>query len=907
MLAFGAAFCSGLYPSPGAPASAMPKEAQAYHRLAAVLARMDGMSPLEESTHLDELARTDPEIAQAARHVLSLRTEIEAGCPDPAPPSAEAIWIGDYRLGRLLGDGVAAAVYEAFPRRAPEHPVALKVLQPWEHTDQTRRAFDTEQRALRTLDDPCFVPALDSGTTPDGRLWFTMELVHGEHLDDFVARHRLAMDGFLGLAIELCRAMAIAHEHGVLHMDLKPSNVMVEPAGPGDGQLLRLRVLDFGLARMFEPTAATHYTRSLLAPAGTLAYMAPEQTVFQRRISVRTDVYGIGATLFAAITGSAPCGDDVLRSRSPEEVYRWLREQPRPSFRSLLRGRSIPWVQPSASAGRRAVDKLDQVIATCLEVDPQRRYFDATQIADELERIRTGRPLLRPRRTRLRSVQEFVRTNRLAVVVACIVAAALLLGTSVAAIAASQATRAKRVAERQYAAALSMARELAIPLDLMLVAAPGQLKARQDLLVGVVQALESLSTDNSDDPELRRLLASMLASAGATMADPTRPNMGRVEESIAALERADELMVGLLADEPDDVELLRLLANTRLSRARVDFGRGHDGAPEWFAKAKSTLARLLKLDPDKLLAERINLVYADRMRATIFAARRRVQLRFADAASSPADRERFLALAEDSARDAEASAEDALASLNSLPPWPANRAGQFGLANAVQTAAETFLFAEQPGRAYVLLMEAGDLAARLANEHPQNAHIRLLVGANLRYAADAAALDGRPGEACLLMAKAIAAFDVACELDPQIAGWKDAKVVPWRRLSALEELRGDLDAALAAGETSLLEARGNWSREADDYVGFAMLWDGLRLHTALIERVLEAMPCDEEHALQRMALALRALELVDEAIGLADLNHTAAPEYTEEQVALLQERRVRLIEWLTSAQTMGSK
>lgn len=259
--------------------------------------------------------------------------------------------IKTWTVERCLGQGASGTVYLA---RGPSgEPVALKVLEVLGRA--SRRRIDTELEVLSRLDHPLVVRLLERGELR-GRIYLVMEFIPGDPLDKLLERDgpmppRRAVE----LAEALARALAHCHRTGVLHRDLKPSNVVVDPTG-------QPRLVDFGLARDLD--AGSRVTREGQF-IGTPGFWSPEQARGQTdAIDVRTDVYGVGAVLYALLTGKPPIeGESLLELLERTE-------------------RLVP-VPPSAR--QPGIDPLlDQIVLRCLEKDPARRPPDADALAREL-------------------------------------------------------------------------------------------------------------------------------------------------------------------------------------------------------------------------------------------------------------------------------------------------------------------------------------------------------------------------------------------------------------------------------------------------------------------------------------------------------------------------------------------
>jgi formylglycine-generating enzyme required for sulfatase activity len=306
-----------------------------------------------------------------------------AGADADAPPKR----IGPYEVERELARGGMGAVYVARHVEL-DRRVALKLLLA-EAGDVAPERFAREARALAALRHPGIVTLHEAGEE-GGRRWMALELVAGGSLQD-----RLGRDGPLEprAAVELveqvARAIAAAHAAGLLHRDLKPANVLLDESG-------RPKVTDFGIARALG-AQSRELTRTG-AGVGTLGYAPPEQCGGEREVDATADVYGLGATLHALLTGRPPHEGAAVAELLAKVMF----EAPAPP--SALR----PGVPP----------ELDLVVLRCLEKAPADRYPTAEALADELGRWLRGEPLeVQPPTPALR-LRRFVRRRPVAAALA---------------------------------------------------------------------------------------------------------------------------------------------------------------------------------------------------------------------------------------------------------------------------------------------------------------------------------------------------------------------------------------------------------------------------------------------------------------------------------------------------------
>lgn len=286
--------------------------------------------------------------------------------------------IGPYTLLRVLGHGGMGVVYEA-EQASPKRRVALKILRGVGHVDRhVQRLFQRETLALARLNHTAIAAIYDAGHTEDGRHYFVMELIEGVPLTHFVGEHELPLDEKLALFVRVCDGIAYAHQRGVIHRDLKPSNIQVDLSGAP-------KILDFGLARI---TDADVSLTTLAVDAGkvqgTLAYMGPEQTYGKPDdIDLRSDIYSLGVVLYELLTGELPYN---VRSVPLPLAVRAIRDDPprRPSALSGL----------DAGLIRHIRGDLETILLKSLEKSPSQRYQSVPELADDIQRYRSGRPIL---------------------------------------------------------------------------------------------------------------------------------------------------------------------------------------------------------------------------------------------------------------------------------------------------------------------------------------------------------------------------------------------------------------------------------------------------------------------------------------------------------------------------------
>ncbi|MFF9179030.1 serine/threonine-protein kinase [Streptomyces sp. NPDC014793] len=233
--------------------------------------------------------------------------------PIPEPSQASRL-AGRYELGEHLGAGGAADVYRATDLRL-SRPVAVKVFRPGTSTGLKDR-FEDEALVLARLHHPGLVTVFDVGRH-DGQAFLVMQLVEGSTLRRHITETTMTVPALVELGIRLAEALAHVHRAGVLHRDVKPSNILLDAQN-------RPYLTDFGISRALDATASTQDG----ALVGTAAYMAPEQ-VTGRRVEQKADVYALGLVLLECLTGcleyeGAPLESAVARLHRPPRIPRRL-------------------------------------------------------------------------------------------------------------------------------------------------------------------------------------------------------------------------------------------------------------------------------------------------------------------------------------------------------------------------------------------------------------------------------------------------------------------------------------------------------------------------------------------------------------------------------------------------------
>src|SRR4051812_34026921 len=266
---------------------------------------------------------------------------------------------GRYRILEKIGEGGAAEVFRALDERL-DRTVAVKLLRPQFTSDpQSRTRFAVEAKAAARLSHPNIVDVYDFGEAPDGSMFIVMQYVDGENLKDILQkRGRMTAGEVIAIARQVCSALSVAHDKGLIHRDVKPQNIMVDRGG-------NVRLTDFGVVKALSGPALTQSGMTF----GTAAYLSPEQAT-GAQIGPASDLYALGCVMFEMLSGMPPFTGD-----NPAIVaYKQVWEQPRP-VHDL-----VPEVPPS----------LEAIVMRCLNKDPKHRYASTANLADELEKLNSA-------------------------------------------------------------------------------------------------------------------------------------------------------------------------------------------------------------------------------------------------------------------------------------------------------------------------------------------------------------------------------------------------------------------------------------------------------------------------------------------------------------------------------------
>jgi serine/threonine protein kinase/tetratricopeptide (TPR) repeat protein len=372
------------------------------------IAALEIDDPAERAAFLDRACASDPALRQRIERLLERHQESGSFLDSPGPELETTInepgrerpgtVVGPYKLLEQIGEGGMGLVFVAEQSHPVRRQVALKLVKPGMDTRQVLARFEQERQALALMDHPNIAKVLDGGDTDSGRPYFVMELVKGVPITRFCDDARLAPRERLGLFLQVCAAVQHAHQKGVIHRDVKPSNVLVAV----HDRVPMAKVIDFGVAKALgqELTDRTLYT-GFAQMLGTPLYMSPEQAGQSGLdVDTRSDIYSLGVLLYELLTGTTPFDRERFRAVGFDEIRHIIREEepPRPSTRVGTLGPAAATLSANRRSDPRRLSQLlrgelDWIVMKCLEKDRDRRYETANGLALDVERYLADEPV----------------------------------------------------------------------------------------------------------------------------------------------------------------------------------------------------------------------------------------------------------------------------------------------------------------------------------------------------------------------------------------------------------------------------------------------------------------------------------------------------------------------------------
>jgi non-specific serine/threonine protein kinase/serine/threonine-protein kinase len=443
--------------------------------------------------------------------------------------------IGPYRILREIGRGGMGAVYLA--ERDDEHyrqQVAIKLIKPGLGGEPIQRRFRNEMQILAELNHANIARLFDGGETADGLPYLVMEFVAGSPINQYCEDKQLSIEQRLNLFCTVCAAVQYAHQHLVIHRDIKPGNILVTSDGVP-------KLVDFGIAKLLDDhaNAAPELTATAM-PFMTPHYASPEQ-LRGESVTTATDVYSLGVVLYELLSGRLPYR---FKSRIPHEMAKTICED-----------------DPERPRKRLNAD-LDNIVLMAMRKEPQRRYATAEQFAEDIQRHLSGLPVRARHDTFTYRAGKFIRRQKVAVSAAALVLITLLVGI-VATTWQARVARAERArSERRFNEVRQLANSIVFEVHDAVVNLPGSTPARSLIVQRGLKYLDSLAKDAAGDRGLQRELAAAYEKLGAVQYTPTVAHLGDLPGALESHRKAAALREALVAAEPSNREYRRDLLDS---------------------------------------------------------------------------------------------------------------------------------------------------------------------------------------------------------------------------------------------------------------------------------------------------------------------------------------------------------
>ncbi len=448
----------------------------------------------------------------------------------PMPPAQ----VGPYQLQELIGSGGMGSVYRATRNDGLfEQTVAIKFVRPLRGLVHVEALVDAERRLLARMQHPAIAHILDGGTTDNGLHFLVLEYVDGVALDQHAQAHHLGTRARVAMLCAVCAAVTHAHQHLVLHCDIKPANILVTEAG-------QPKLIDFGVARIQDVIDAA------LPHGFTRAYTSPQRLAGEPA-AVTDDVYSLGMVLAELLTGE------------------------------------LPDVATGAFAGRLLDSELAAIARKALHTQRAARYTSVKAFEDDLHAWLDCRPLLAMGNDWRYRARKLVQRRPWRVAAGALGLGGLVTALVVISALYTRAESARQDAEQRFAQVRSLATYMLFDLDPQLETTPGNTQARRQMVGRSQQYLDTLASTAGGNLELQREVAVGLARLAEVQGVPGRAHVGEPAAAKANLDRADRLLTGLATHgthSSQDWTWQRDLGRVRYLLALMAGARDNDAARE---------------------------------------------------------------------------------------------------------------------------------------------------------------------------------------------------------------------------------------------------------------------------------------------------------------------------------------
>ena len=333
--------------------------------------------------------------------------------------------LGSYYIREKIGQGGMAEVYLA-NRSDGVHgaDVALKIIHCTGNQDRLITRFHSERNILANLKHPNIAQLLDGGTTEQGLPYFVMEYIAGEPIDKYCRSHQLSFDEILAIFIKVCTAIEFAHQNLVIHRDIKPANIVVNAKGEP-------MLLDFGIAKVLQPTPPDNDTSTMLAL--TTDYASPEQ-ILGANLTTATDVYSLGILLYELLCGVRPPRPQFRVSNSALNSVDSGDNLAPSKFLEIILKDGIPSRLDTNTLHehrRKLKGDIDSILVKALENSPENRFVSVQDFSRDIDRHLRNLPVSANNNTFIYRTSRFIRRNRLTILLSVIASTLFFSGIGI--------------------------------------------------------------------------------------------------------------------------------------------------------------------------------------------------------------------------------------------------------------------------------------------------------------------------------------------------------------------------------------------------------------------------------------------------------------------------------------------
>lgn len=526
--------------------------------------RMDTLTDSQLGISLSGEPAQDPAISQFVSRLSvfspSFLEDSDSGTSSgmrfPLPPSTDAPLgqLGHYKIQELIGSGASGLLYRATDPRI-NREVAIKVLRSELASHQeSRERLNREARAVAGLKHDGVVQMFEFGNNPDFPPYMVMEYINGGSIAERLEKSSVIAAGeSVDMAIPIARALGAAHELGLVHRDVKPSNILLD----GNTQP---KVTDFGLALLDDENSNLTREGSI---AGTPAYISPEQILDPHNVDGRTDTYSLGVVLYQMLTGELP-------------------------FQGVARMTLLAVLHKDPPAPRMYNDEipsdLETIVLKAMSKDRDKRYATASEFADDLQRWKDGRPILARPVSRFERFWRWCKRNPGTARLSATVAMLLLTVTVGSVIASVRLAAERRKAEEATAEAHSQRDRAFETLESLVLEVnqkfqrdevsfgprQNQTAARKAMLGISVRGLRQITTTADDAGRLNISTAAAHIRLAKVLAERRED-----DEAIVHFEKGDRILTQLGGEDSDQLPVAKLVVESAFSRA-IHFGQKKD-------------------------------------------------------------------------------------------------------------------------------------------------------------------------------------------------------------------------------------------------------------------------------------------------------------------------------------------